>query len=116
MQRQRLQVGELVFDRSARALQVRGEPVHLTPLEWRLFERLARTPGRVVTHRQLLADVWGSEQVDQLHYLRARGIAEGDARALLIRAFAADALAGIEHRPLRARLESLLPGALPEAA
>ncbi|MCK9988631.1 MAG: Fe-S cluster assembly protein SufD [Azoarcus sp.] len=58
----------------------------------------------------------GQLDADQLHYLRARGIAEGDARALLIRAFAADALAGIEHGPLRARLESLLPGALPEAA
>ncbi|WP_407280228.1 Fe-S cluster assembly protein SufD [Aromatoleum evansii] len=58
----------------------------------------------------------GQLDADQLHYLRARGIGEGDARALLIRAFAADALAGIEHGPLRVRLESLLPGALPEAA
>ncbi|AYH44641.1 Fe-S cluster assembly protein SufD [Azoarcus sp. DN11] len=58
----------------------------------------------------------GQLDADQLHYLRARGIGESDARALLIRAFAADALAGIEHGPLRARLESLLPGALPEAA
>jgi two-component system KDP operon response regulator KdpE len=66
----RYEVGELAFDREARALRVAGTPVHLTPLEWRLFERLARTPGKVVTHRQLLADVWGSEQVDQLHYLR----------------------------------------------
>ncbi|MBD5805389.1 FeS cluster assembly protein SufD [Azoarcus sp. Aa7] len=57
----------------------------------------------------------GQLDADQLHYLRARGIGERDARALLIRAFAADALAGIEHGPLRARLESLLPGALPEA-
>ncbi|WP_051092344.1 Fe-S cluster assembly protein SufD [Aromatoleum toluclasticum] len=57
----------------------------------------------------------GQLDADQLHYLRARGIGESDARALLIRAFAADALAGIEHGPLRARLESLLPGALPEA-
>lgn len=57
----------------------------------------------------------GQLDADQLHYLRARGIGERDARALLIRAFAADALAGIEYGPLRARLESLLPGALPEA-
>ena len=66
----RLEVGELVFDREAHELRLAGEPVHLTPLEWRVFERLARAPGKVVTHRQLLADVWGSEQVDQLHYLR----------------------------------------------
>jgi two-component system KDP operon response regulator KdpE len=65
-----LQVGELAFDRGSGQLRVRGQPVHLTPLELRLFERLARSPGKVVTHRQLLADVWGAEQVDQLHYLR----------------------------------------------
>lgn len=65
-----LQVGELVFDRQARQLRVGEAPVHLSPLEYRLFERLARVPGRVVTHRQLLADVWGTEQVDQLQYLR----------------------------------------------
>lgn len=65
-----LRVGELSFDRDARQLLLRGKALHLTPLELRLFERLARTPGRVVTHRQLLADVWGTEQVDQLHYLR----------------------------------------------
>jgi two-component system KDP operon response regulator KdpE len=65
-----LQVGDLLLDREAHRLQVRGQPVHLTPLEFRLLERLARAPGKVVTHRQLLADVWGTEQVDQLHYLR----------------------------------------------
>ncbi|TFY96158.1 response regulator [Ramlibacter humi] len=66
----RLQIGELDFDRESRELQVGGRPVHLTPLEFKLFERLSRTPGKVVTHRQLLADVWGNDQVDQLHYLR----------------------------------------------
>jgi len=65
-----LRIGELAFDREARELTRRGEPLHLTPIEFRLFERLARTPGKVLTHRQLLADVWDSEQVDQLHYLR----------------------------------------------
>jgi two-component system KDP operon response regulator KdpE len=65
-----LAVGDLAFDREARALRVRGESVHLTPMEFKLFERLAREPGKVLTHRQLLADVWGGDQVDQLHYLR----------------------------------------------
>ncbi|MBC5765928.1 response regulator [Ramlibacter albus] len=65
-----LRIGALAFDREARSLAVDGREVHLTPLEYRLFERLARTPGKVVTHRQLLADVWGGDQVDQLHYLR----------------------------------------------
>jgi len=65
-----LRIGDIAFDRESRELTLRGEPVHLTPIEFKLFERLARDPGKVLTHRQLLADVWGSEQVDQLHYLR----------------------------------------------
>jgi two-component system, OmpR family, KDP operon response regulator KdpE len=65
-----LRIGDLALDRAAHELRRNGEPVHLTPIEFRLFERLARAPGKVVTHRQLLADVWGTDQVDQLHYLR----------------------------------------------
>ena len=57
----------------------------------------------------------GQLDADQLHYLRSRGIDEAAARALLIRAFAADTLGGIEHAGLRARLQTLLPGAQPEA-
>jgi two-component system, OmpR family, KDP operon response regulator KdpE len=66
----RVEVGGLLFDREQRQLLLDGLPVHLSPLEYRLLERLAHVPGKVVTHRQLLADVWGTEQVDQLHYLR----------------------------------------------
>jgi two-component system KDP operon response regulator KdpE len=47
-----------------------GHEVHLTPIEYDLLARLARSAGRVVTHRQLLADVWGAEYVDHTHYLR----------------------------------------------
>jgi len=47
-----------------------GAPVHLTPTEFALLARLVRSAGQVVTHRQLLADVWGAEHVDQTHYLR----------------------------------------------
>ena len=65
-----VQIGELAFDRESRQLRIDGALVHLTPIEFRLFERLARVPGKVVTHRQLLVDVWGNDQVDQLHYLR----------------------------------------------
>jgi len=65
-----VEVGGLAFDRRAHQVRLDGAPVHLTPLEYRLLERLARVQGKVVTHRQLLADVWGDEQVDQLHYLR----------------------------------------------
>lgn len=66
----RVAVGGLVLDREARQVSLDGSRVHLSPLEYRLLERLARVQGKVVTHRQLLADVWGTDQVDQLHYLR----------------------------------------------
>ena len=65
-----LRIGDIAFDRESHEVTLRGKPVHLTPIEARLLERLARDPGKVLTHRQLLADVWGSEQVDQLQYLR----------------------------------------------
>lgn len=45
-------------------------PVHLTPTEFKLLARLVRQAGQVVTHRQLLVDVWGAEFVDHTHYLR----------------------------------------------
>ena len=63
-------VGELRFDYGGRNLRLRGEAVRLTPREAALFQALAENPGKVMTHRQLLARVWGAEQVDQLHYLR----------------------------------------------
>jgi len=47
-----------------------GEQVHLTPTEFNLLARLVRSAGRVVTHRQLLNDVWGAEFIDHTHYLR----------------------------------------------
>ena len=47
-----------------------GDTVHLTPTEFKLLARLVRSAGRVVTHRQLLADVWGSEHTEQTQYLR----------------------------------------------
>jgi two-component system, OmpR family, KDP operon response regulator KdpE len=44
--------------------------VHLTPTEFKLLARLVRSAGQVVTHRQLLADVWGADLVEHTHYLR----------------------------------------------
>lgn len=63
-------VGDLAFDRTARELRLHGELVRLTPRETALFAALAKWPGKVLTHRHLLAEVWGAEQLDQLHYLR----------------------------------------------
>jgi two-component system KDP operon response regulator KdpE len=62
--------GGLRVDLESRGVTVDGAPVHLTPTEYKLLARLARTPGKVVTHRQLLADVWGAEFTDHTHYLR----------------------------------------------
>lgn len=47
-----------------------GQCVHLTPTEFKLLARLVRQAGQVVTHRQLLLDVWGPEFVEHTHYLR----------------------------------------------
>lgn len=44
--------------------------VHLTPTEWQIVERLVRNPGRLVTQRQLLQDVWGPQYENETNYLR----------------------------------------------
>ena len=58
------------IDLAGRRVTRHGEPVHLTPKEYELLARLVRSAGQVVTHRQLLADVWGAEYVGHTHYLR----------------------------------------------
>jgi two-component system KDP operon response regulator KdpE len=47
-----------------------GTPVHLTPTEWSIVEVLARHPGRLITQRQLLQDVWGPQYEHETNYLR----------------------------------------------
>jgi two-component system KDP operon response regulator KdpE len=47
-----------------------GEPLHLTPTEWRLLTPLLRNPGRLVTGRRLLREVWGPEHEERTNYLR----------------------------------------------
>jgi two-component system KDP operon response regulator KdpE len=61
---------DLQVDLEDRTVLVKGEPVHLTPTEFKLLARLVRSAGKVVTHRQLLADVWGPEFTEHTHYLR----------------------------------------------
>ncbi|ACB36017.1 two component transcriptional regulator, winged helix family [Leptothrix cholodnii SP-6] len=58
------------IDLVRQTVQRDGQPVHLTPTEFKLLARLVRSAGQVVTHRQLLADVWGAEYVSHTHYLR----------------------------------------------
>jgi two-component system KDP operon response regulator KdpE len=60
----------LQVDLAAHRVRLHGEVVHLTPTEFNLLARLVRSAGQVVTHRQLLADVWGAEFIDHTHYLR----------------------------------------------
>ena len=47
-----------------------AEQVHLTPTEWQLLQAMVRHPGRLVSQRQLLQEVWGPTYVEQSHYLR----------------------------------------------
>ena len=63
-------VGDLRVDLNLRLVQVQGTRMHLTPTEYKLLARLVRSAGRVVTHRQLLTDVWGADFNGHTHYLR----------------------------------------------
>ena len=63
-------IGPMRIDQARHEVAVDGEPVHLTPIEFRLLALLARHGGKVLTHRQLLHDVWGPRNTHQTHYLR----------------------------------------------
>jgi two-component system KDP operon response regulator KdpE len=60
----------LEIDLAARAVLRDGEPVHLTPIEFELLRVLVRNRGRLMTHRALLAEVWGPGYVDDIQPLR----------------------------------------------
>ena len=60
----------LSVDLAAHRVQRAGQDVRLTPTEFKLLARLVRSAGQVVTHRQLLQDVWGPGYGDHTHYLR----------------------------------------------
>ena len=64
------QLDDLRVDLVNYVVESQGEVLHLTPTEFKLLARLVRSAGRVVTHRQLLADVWGPEFTEHTHYLR----------------------------------------------
>jgi two-component system KDP operon response regulator KdpE len=63
-------LGDFRIDIPGRRVEVRNQEVHLTPKEFDLLVFLARHPGKVVTHRALLAAVWGPNSVQQPEYLR----------------------------------------------
>ena len=65
-----LKLGGVIVDLQRHRVQRDGAEVHLTALEFRLLTTLAQHLGMVVTHRQLLREVWGLPYVEQTHYLR----------------------------------------------
>jgi two-component system KDP operon response regulator KdpE len=64
------EAGEIRVDLVRRQVFRGAEEAHLTPTEYKLLLTLIRHAGRVVTHRQLLQDVWGANYTEQSHYLR----------------------------------------------
>lgn len=71
--------GRLLIDLEKRYVKLRGEPVQLTPTEFRLLSTLLRNLGRVVSHEELIREVWGTEESASLaslkvyiHYLRRK--------------------------------------------
>jgi len=62
--------GDLRVDLARRQVFLGDEEVHLTPIEYRLLTTLVKHAGKVLTHRQLLKEVWGPDSVLQTHYLR----------------------------------------------
>lgn len=62
--------GSIEVDLATHEVRREGAPVHLTPIEYRLLCALIRGQSRVLTHRQLLLEVWGLDYVERFHYLR----------------------------------------------
>jgi len=67
---QTLESGDFHVDLDSRAVIVRGSEVHLTPKEFDLLTYFLKHPGKVLTHRTLLAALWGGNYVEQNEYLR----------------------------------------------
>jgi two-component system KDP operon response regulator KdpE len=62
--------GRVSLDRARRTVTLDGQPLHLTPIEYRLLTHLAAQPDRVITHQQLLTAVWGPGHAQDMHYVR----------------------------------------------
>lgn len=70
MRDQCYQYRDLLIDISAGLVRLEGNEIHLSPIEHKLLMLLATRPGKIFTQRQLLSEIWGSEYVDDTHYLR----------------------------------------------
>ncbi len=65
-----LHIGDLQLDLAARIVSRADTPIHVTPLEYKLLVLLMRNAGKVLTHRFLLREIWGPNDVFENHYLR----------------------------------------------
>jgi two-component system, OmpR family, KDP operon response regulator KdpE len=65
-----IRTGDLEIDLARRLVSRNGTPIHLTPTEFGLLEQLATSPGKLLTHRYLLKQVWGDSYGDESNYLR----------------------------------------------
>ena len=65
-----LEFGDVRIDLGRRVVERGGQPLHLTPIEYRLLTHLAANPDRVLTHPQLLRAVWGPSHAEDTHYVR----------------------------------------------
>ena len=63
-------VGDLKVDLTRRQVLLGDQEVHLTPIQYKLLATLVKHAGRVITHRQLLREVWGPGSSEQTQYLR----------------------------------------------
>ena len=66
----RIEIGDLSIDLASRRVVRASKDIHLTPIEYQLLTTLARHRGKVITHRQLLREVWGAAHVESPQYLR----------------------------------------------
>ena len=66
----RIDLGDITLDLATRRVTRGGADIHLTPIEYQLLTTLARHRGKVLTHRQLLHEVWGPRSTQHTHYLR----------------------------------------------
>lgn len=63
-------VGNLRVDLRNRQVQVNGEEVHLTPIQYRVLTVLIKHAGKVLTHQHIIKEVWGPSYTENAHYLR----------------------------------------------
>lgn len=65
-----IEFGAIRVDLANRLVSRDGKPLHLTPIEYRLLTYLLANSGKVLTHRQLLRDIWGPSHAEDSHYVR----------------------------------------------